>query len=455
MQRVSTIALMLALTLGWVMAPGVAGAYSSAVSNLGPLVNGADSDFAPTISPDGNYLFFASDRPNSLGGQDIWVSHKGPDGWEQPINLGAPVNNKMNQGPDSFYIKDGVYTLFLTFCRPMDESYCDIYVSEQAPDGSWTKPRDLGSPINTEYSDANASWDYKNKILYFSSTRPGGNIDEEDSGLPNSPTHYDIYRVKLNDDGTWGEPENLGAPINTNGWEGIAFFHPASETLFFSSTGHNPGRPDADIYYTRETSPGVWEQPKPVDAVNGPGNDMYFSIPAAGDLCYFSSNHHGNGFTNFGLEDIYVIPIDLLLNEIMPEQKPPEKECECECDCPCDSDDCDCPCDCPCDCRGGHDRDRAAAPAKTYGAKLLDDFLATKIFHDPSATPASTPFSFGDFNRQHRTWNFRSDLIRFGELFRPKAKTPEPKLKPGPDPSLRVDDDKNLDAPPEDAAYGG
>jgi len=338
------VAITLTLLIGTGIAPYSAEALSPAVRNLGPVVNGVDSDFAPTVSPDGNYLFFASDRDGGQGGQDIWVSKKGIDGWERSVNLGPPVNTSLNQGPDAFFMDNGKQSLYLTFCKPWDEAFCDIFLTELLGDGSWSKPVNLGSPINTDFSDANASWDYRDRVMYFTSTRPGG-IPGPGAQIPKDAASYDIWRVRLDENG-WGQPEPLGEPINTPDWEGIAFFHTASRTLYFSSNGHHDGD-DANIYYTKETSPGVWEQPKPVDAVNTPGNDIYFSIPAAGDLAYFSSNHHGDGFENFGLEDIYVIPIDLVLEEPVVASSPRGCRSCCECYCECEECGTDC-CDRPC-----------------------------------------------------------------------------------------------------------
>ena len=313
-------AVFLSLILALAIMPLIAHALSPLVKNLGPTVNGKNVDFAPVVSPDGNYLFFASDREGGQGGQDIWVSGKNDQGeWDRPVNLGPPVNTKLNQGPDCFFSENGKDYLYLTFCNPAGEGLCDLYLSQKNPkDGSWGAPEKLPAPINSEYSDANATWDYKNNILYFSSTRPGGMSGKEEGGpkIQRGSASYDIWRCPRNADGGWGKPEPLPAPVNTNKWEGVAFFHVASGWLYFSSNGHKAGD-DADIYRTHEVSAGKWSEPEPVDAVNTSGNDMYFSIPAAGDLAYFSSDARESALKGLGLQDIYVVPLDLILS---PEQ---------------------------------------------------------------------------------------------------------------------------------------
>ena len=288
------------------MVSSIAGAQSSSLKNLGEDINSSGSDFSPIMSPDGNYLFFTSDREGGLGGQDIWVSEKVDGEWSKPKNLGSPINSSMNQGADTFVLGSDKQFMYLTYCHPSDEGLCDIYVSEKSGNGPWSEPKNLGAPINTKYSDANATWDYVNRTLYFTSSRPGGMPGPGPKKMQGEAS-YDIWRCKLRD-GKWQKPENLGAPINTPKWEGVAFFHSADNMLYFSSNGHG-GEGGADIFKTIETSPGVWSEPEPVDMVNSPGNDMYFNIPAAGDVAYFSSNMPGGE----GQEDIYTFPLDLFL----------------------------------------------------------------------------------------------------------------------------------------------
>lgn len=301
-----------ALILGLAMVPLMSGALSPEVKNLGSEVNSEYSDFAPVVSPDGNYLFFASDRPGGQGMQDIWVSQRVNGEWAKPKNLGTPVNDELNQGPDSFYRNKDKEYIFMTYCNKIDLGLCDIYISEKGEDDSWGKPVNLGAPINTEYSDANASWDYVNRVLYFVSTRPGGIRGDGPMRLPNEAS-YDVWMAPLQSDGKWGNPVNLGEPVNTPGWEGVSFFLAADQTLYFSSDGHG-GMGGADIFKSRHNQDGSWSEPEPVNEVNTSANDMYFSIPASGDVAYFSSATSGGQ----GDEDLYMVPLNLVLTpEVM------------------------------------------------------------------------------------------------------------------------------------------
>lgn len=292
------------LACGFAFSPVLVHSYSSRVMNLGEKVNSPESDFAPIVSPDGEYLYFASDRAGGKGGQDIWVSRRQNGEWQKPENLGAPINDNRNQGPDSFVQEGNTLILYLTYCNPSGAGLCDIYISRKVGAGGWSVPEKLPEPINTKYSDANASWDYDRNVLYFVSTRPGGMPGPGPKKMAGESS-YDIWMCQKKKDGSWGEPQNLGSPINTPGWEGVAFYHSADQSLYFSSDGHG-GKGKADIFRSRQIAPGKWSVPEPVEAVNTPENDLYLSIPAAGNLAYFSSDTRGT----YGLEDIYVIPLD-------------------------------------------------------------------------------------------------------------------------------------------------
>jgi len=277
---------------------GLSQVITDQARNLGPAVNSPKSDYAPFVSPDGKSLYFASDREGGRGGTDIWVSHRGADGqWGQPENLGPPLNTPGNEGPDTVSA-DG-RTLYLTACgRENGLGMCDIYYSQLGDNGKWSKPKNLGPPVNSRYSEANASLSLDGKSLYFVSIRP--------QGLGG----WDIYVSRLTYKG-WSEPENLGRPVNTPGNEIIAFIHPNGQDLYFSTDGHG-GYGGADIFYSQKTAAG-WSEPLNLGPViNTPYNDMYFSVPGSGDLAYFSSNRSDT----LGQEDLYLVPMPLVLNQL-------------------------------------------------------------------------------------------------------------------------------------------
>jgi len=114
-----------------------------------------------SFTPDGNTVFFSSDREGSLGKRDIFRIMKDASGeWGEPENLGDMVNSPYDECAP--FIAMDNKTLY--FAKDGEESMggFDIYITTQGNDGSWTKPRNLGYPINTTGDD-----------LYYTTTADG------------------------------------------------------------------------------------------------------------------------------------------------------------------------------------------------------------------------------------------------------------------------------------------
>lgn len=278
--------------------------FSSKVVKMQANINTKYSDFAPVVSPDGQVLYFTSDRPQGMGGQDVWVSHFLDGEWTEPINVGSPLNTPSNEGPDTFTYDDERVYMYITLCnRPDGLGMCDIYISVYDPDGYWTEPKNLGPPINTEFNEVNAYFDPSEQVLYFSSTRPGG-LGRR--GRPNEAS-FDLWYSKRNPDGSWSAPKNLGKPINTEETEIMGFFDAPTGWLFFSSNGHS-SIGGADIFKVKRLGKDRWGKVIPVKAVNSKGNDQYFYIPANSKYAYFNSDVEGD-------DNIYMIPLTEILTE--------------------------------------------------------------------------------------------------------------------------------------------
>jgi tetratricopeptide (TPR) repeat protein/outer membrane protein OmpA-like peptidoglycan-associated protein len=107
--------------------------------------------FYPSVSPDGKYLFFVSDKGGGYGGLDIYVSKRTKKGWSKPENLGGNVNTPAHEG-FPYTVEDGN----LYFCSRGHVGYggFDIFVTRQdSATGEWIKPINLGTPINSAYDD--------------------------------------------------------------------------------------------------------------------------------------------------------------------------------------------------------------------------------------------------------------------------------------------------------------
>ncbi|MCZ6901073.1 MAG: hypothetical protein O7F74_12625, partial [Bacteroidetes bacterium] len=235
---------------------------------LGKNVNTRYHESAPIISPDGNTLyFFVSDHPENKFGkehsQDIWYSEKdengdwgpathmddplnnrrynqvmsvsrdgrtllvrggvnkkdvgfsttrrlGPNKWSKPVALKIKDYQKMDQGRFSgaCMSSDGK-VLLMYFSERKEHKFSDIYVSFLEANNLWSRPKRIQEPISTYKDEFGPFLAANNKTLYFASNRSGGKGS------------MDLYKTTRLDDTwlSWSEPENMGPPLNTGGFD--------------------------------------------------------------------------------------------------------------------------------------------------------------------------------------------------------------------------------------------
>ena len=133
---------------------------------------------AQSISPDGKYLFFTGcNRPDGLGSCDIYVSHKNGKTWDPPFNLGNTVNSSYWDSQPA--ISPDGNTLYFSSNRPGGLGGYDLWKSTLKKDGTWTNPVNLGPGINTAYDEHTPFVHPDGQTFYFSSDGwPGlGNQD--------------------------------------------------------------------------------------------------------------------------------------------------------------------------------------------------------------------------------------------------------------------------------------
>lgn len=265
------------------------------IRNIGSVVNTGDLEYAPTITADGRTLYFVSNRPGGVGGHDFWITRKEKrldTVFTAPENLGAPVNTELNEGVASI-AADG-QTIFFTGCnRPDGLGDCDIYEAE-LDGGKWMNVRNI-SEINSAYWDSQPSVSSDGKTLYFVSNRPGAT-----GGLGDR----DIYYSTKMGDGRWSAPRNLGPPINTDEREDSPFIIAGSGALYFSSAGHG-GFGGLDFFVSVRNSDGTFGPPENLgEPFNTSRDERFITLPAAGDVIYFSSER--TDLRNFGQLDVFM-----------------------------------------------------------------------------------------------------------------------------------------------------
>lgn len=104
-----------------------------------------------TISPDGNYLYFVSDREGGLGGRDIWRLKILPDGsWSKAYNLGPPINSEYDE--DAPFLGADNRTMYFSSNGPKSMGGFDIFVTQMDEAEKWSEPENMGYPLNS-YDD--------------------------------------------------------------------------------------------------------------------------------------------------------------------------------------------------------------------------------------------------------------------------------------------------------------
>jgi len=142
----------------------------STPENLGDSINTEEWESAPSLSPDKRDLYFASRRPDGFGGSDIYVSHRLRNGrWSSPENLGPVINTVGDEGTP--FIHADNQSLYFTSNGHPGYGGDDLFVSRKGPGGQWQKPENLGFPINTIENEGSLVISANGKTAYYASDR--------------------------------------------------------------------------------------------------------------------------------------------------------------------------------------------------------------------------------------------------------------------------------------------
>jgi outer membrane protein OmpA-like peptidoglycan-associated protein len=141
--------------------------------NMGATVNSSSWDSQPSVSSDGNTLYFTSDRSGGKGKKDIWKTTKNDKGeWTTPVNLGDTINTHNDEMAPFIHPDD--QTLYFTSNGHQGMGGYDIFYSRKDSSGNWETPINIGYPINTSDDESCLIVNANGDLAYFSSDRPGG-----------------------------------------------------------------------------------------------------------------------------------------------------------------------------------------------------------------------------------------------------------------------------------------
>ena len=262
--------------------------------NMGKNINSTSSEYLPTLTIDESQLIFTVLRPRDnrtkcftcKDEEDFYMSTKVDGEWTKRRAM-RYINTSYNEGAQSIS-PDGRYLIFTGCEREDGKGSCDLYWSKRIGE-KWSKPKNFGSPVNTRYWESQPAFGADGKTIYFTSNRPGG------------IGNMDLWQTTMIEEGVFSEPVNLGQPINTMRDEMSPFIHADGVTLYFVSEGHR-GMGGQDIFFSRLKKDDTWGEPINIGyPINTEKHDAGLFINGKGDIAYFSSNKKGG----YGGTDLY------------------------------------------------------------------------------------------------------------------------------------------------------
>ncbi len=270
------------------------------------LFNSRYDDFTPAFADHrATILIFASSRDEALGrDNDPWTGNKHTSffitfqdragDWGRPRLLDeGPINTEYNEGSPS--VNAPATEMFFTRCVRAEDVDMGCRIYKASRDGAnWTNPQIVPLTNDSMVTVGHPAISPDELELYFASDMQGSIGD------------MDIWVVRRNSPGgEFGQPENLGEPVNTKGTEMFPYVH-EDGSLYFASDGH-PGMGGLDIFRTSLTPDG-WTEPENLGTpINSPADDFGIVFKPGLEQGFFSSNRGRTG--SYDIHSFYLAPV--------------------------------------------------------------------------------------------------------------------------------------------------
>ncbi len=256
-------------------------------------VNTSYREYAPLISNDRRMLIFSSDRPDNtvqlvLNDEQAFLLPTDAQQEEESVftsfrrglDWGFPLSGELRGRKITTLSLSSDNSMLLLSIAEEGQEYGDLYISEHKR-GKWGNPRKISGKINSKYEERGACFSESGNAIYFASNRPGG------------LGGFDLYRsTRAGKD--WGEPENLGAQVNSPQNEINPFVHPDTRSLYFSSD-QKGSMGGLDIFLSDREDDGSWSLPRNLGyPINSVFDDDYFTQVPDEQYSYLSSNRIDN-----------------------------------------------------------------------------------------------------------------------------------------------------------------
>ncbi len=273
--------------------------------NIGPGINTAQPEYFPTITVDGKTILFTRRiKDGRVRGpiaeqEDFFVSQlSNKNIWQTAVEMPPNVNTINNEGAPTI-APDGRSLVFVACPDATGTDYgvnrngrgsCDLFYTKKL--GSrWTNPVNLPGKVNSYHWETQPSLSSDGKTMYFIRGIRGRNQTQ----------NSDIYVTKLQADGTWGTAVRLPDHINTPDQEESVLIHPDGKTLYFASRGH-VGMGGSDLFVSRMDKDGNWSKPENLGyPINTKYDENSLMVSPDGEIAFFASDREGG----FGGLDIY------------------------------------------------------------------------------------------------------------------------------------------------------
>jgi len=261
------------------------------IENLGEKINTELAELRPTISADGNLLFFICEnhpkntRYRSIrNSQDIWYAFRDEDGkWGEAYHMDYPLNTYYYNAV--FWVSpDNNRILIRNAFIEGDYVGNGVSMSYLRKDGNWSKPNALKIKNYEKYdrgaqNGATMAHDGQTLLLYMT---------EQKGGVLN-----DLYVCFLKKDGTWTEPKTLGKKISMPQYDEMTPYLAADGVTLYFSSNRPGGLGDNDIWMTKrlDSTWQKWTDPVNLGApINTPEWDAFFTLDAGGEYAYLTSS---------------------------------------------------------------------------------------------------------------------------------------------------------------------
>lgn len=270
------------------------------IQNLGEPINSEYPEYGVVISADESVMYFTSRRPGSHGShatyrkgheenyhEDVYMSNRNSDGsWSKPKNLGHPINSAQHDATVGLSPDGQVMLVYKSDHHLGGIYHCDLNGDD------WGSPLPV-KVIDTDAHESSACYSPDQQTLFY--------VTDLEKG---SKGGKDIFYTTWNkEEEKWNEPKNIGSGINTEYDEEAVFMHSDGRTLYFSSKGHN-SMGGFDVFKTVMQQDSSWSPVQNLGyPVNGPEDDVFLVMAANGRHAYYATHHKDS----YGEKDIYKI----------------------------------------------------------------------------------------------------------------------------------------------------